>query len=121
MVWIIAIIVGAIVGWLASISYKGTRRQNTLLNILIGAIGGLFGVWLFFGVFGIITASAAANFWLGILWSLIGAVVFMAIAEAVYMSRRESMYGEERREERAERAFPYDYEEEERIRRKRRK
>lgn len=115
MIWIIAIVVGGLVGWLASISYRGTQRQNVLLNILIGTIGGLFGIWLFFGVFGIITASAAANFWLGILWALIGSVVFMAITEAVYLSKYE------REEPMGGKTYPYEYREYREERRKKEK
>jgi len=65
MSWIIAIIFGAVAGWLAGLLFKG-GGFGLLINIIVGIIGGVIGNWLF-GVIGIPITG-----WLG---SLIAAVV----------------------------------------------
>ena len=44
MGWIIAIIVGGIAGWLASIVMKRDGSQGIILNVVVGIIGGFFGM-----------------------------------------------------------------------------
>ena len=58
MSWIIAILVGALIGWLASLVMKTDAQQGPVLNILIGIIGGSLGRWLFSDVLGIGGATA---------------------------------------------------------------
>lgn len=123
MSWIIVAIIGAIVGWLASYAMSPDKRTNLALNIIVGAIGALLGVWFFAGVLGLITASAGINFWLAILWSIVGALILMAIVSAI----AARYFGERYRESRMGRSIPHEYdreretyeEEEERIHRKR--
>ena len=97
MGWIITIILGGIVGWLASYTMSPERR-NYLLNIIVGIVGGLLGIWFFFGVLGLVGGSLATNFWLGILWTIVGAVVFIVIVDTlayaqVKMDERRSYRG----------------------------
>jgi uncharacterized membrane protein YeaQ/YmgE (transglycosylase-associated protein family) len=84
MGWIITIVVGALIGWLASSIMKTDQQQGALANIAIGIVGSLLGSWLFGGVLGIGTAGAAGalSIW-GIIWGVIGAVVLIAILKAV--------------------------------------
>lgn len=80
MSWIIAIIVGAIVGWLASLIMKTDEEQNLLVNIIIGIIGAILGKWVFADLLGIGSAAAAGTFsFMGILWGIIGAIILIAI------------------------------------------
>jgi uncharacterized membrane protein YeaQ/YmgE (transglycosylase-associated protein family) len=84
MGWIIFILVGAVIGWLAS-SVMGTdEQQGALANIAIGIVGSLLGSWLFGSVLGIGGASVAGTLsvW-GIIWGVIGAVVLIAILKAL--------------------------------------
>lgn len=84
MSWIIAIIVGAIIGWLASIIVGTDWEQGAIANILIGIVGSLLGKWLFADVLGIGGAYAAGNFSIaGIFWGIIGAIIFIFILRAV--------------------------------------
>ena len=49
---ILWLIIGGVIGWLASIIMKRDAQQGIILNIVVGVIGGLLGGWLLtlFGV-----------------------------------------------------------------------
>jgi len=70
---IIWLIVGGIVGWLASIIMRRDAQQGIILNIVVGIVGALIAGWLFGG--GINEAITLRTF----LFSLIGAVILLAI------------------------------------------
>lgn len=78
--WIIVILTGAIIGWLASMIMKTDNQMGTFANIIVGVVGSLLGRWLFADVLGIGAASSAGTFsLLGILWGVVGAVILIAI------------------------------------------
>lgn len=84
MGWIVTILVGAVIGWLASLMMKTDQQQGALLNIVIGIVGSLLGSWLFGGVLGIGGAGAAgALSIMGIIWGVIGAVILIVILKAL--------------------------------------
>lgn len=84
MGWIIYILVGALIGWLAGLVMNTDEQQGALANIIIGIIGSLLGSWLFGTVLGIGGASVAGTLSLwGIIWGVIGAVVLIAILKAL--------------------------------------
>lgn len=77
---IIALLVGALIGWLASIIMKTDAQQGPLLNIIVGIVGSFLGRWIFGGLLGIGSAANAGSFsWSGIFWGVLGAVVLLAI------------------------------------------
>ncbi len=78
---IIAIIVGGIIGWLASIVMRTDAQQGILLNVIVGVVGSFIGTWIG-GMFGS-GASLSVFSPIGLLWSLIGAVVLLAIVNLV--------------------------------------
>ncbi|HEY0502257.1 MAG TPA: GlsB/YeaQ/YmgE family stress response membrane protein [Lysobacter sp.] len=77
---IIWLIVGGIVGWLASLIMRRDAQQGILLNIIVGIVGAFIGGWLG-GVLGIGGGDINdGNFSVsGLLLSLVGAVVLLAI------------------------------------------
>lgn len=80
MGYILWIIFGALVGWIASIIMKTDQQQGIILNIVIGIIGAVIGGWLmsFFG------KGAVSGFNLySFLVALFGAVVLIAIVKAL--------------------------------------
>lgn len=70
---IIWLIVGGIVGWLASLIMKRDAQQGIILNIIVGIVGALIAGWIFGG--GINQAITLTSF----VYSLIGAVILLAI------------------------------------------
>ncbi len=70
---IIWLIVGGIVGWLASLIMKRDAQQGIILNVIVGIVGALIAGWIFGG--GINQAITLMTF----IYSLIGAVILLAI------------------------------------------
>ena len=77
---IIALIVGGVIGWLASVIMRTDAQQGILLNIVVGIVGSLLGSFLlgrFFGADGNIMTNAFDG---GVLLAaLVGAVILLAI------------------------------------------
>lgn len=86
MGWIITIIVGGIIGWLASLIADTDQEQGLLWNIIIGIVGSLLGKWIFSDMLRIGGASVAGTFsiW-GIIWGIIGAVILIAILKLFHI------------------------------------
>ena len=80
MNFIIWLIVGGIVGWLASLLMRTDGQQGILLNIVVGIVGAFLGGLLFrmFGASGV----TGFNLW-SLVVALVGAVVLLAIVKAV--------------------------------------
>lgn len=75
---IIMIIVGGIIGWLASIVMRTDAQQGILLNVVVGIVGALIAGLLVGGdtILGGFSLSA-------LLFSFLGAVVLLAIVNLV--------------------------------------
>ena len=75
---IIWLIVGGIVGWLASMIMKTDGQQGILLNVVVGIVGAFIGGWLISPLVGMGTINQ--GFSIGsLVVSLIGAVILLAI------------------------------------------
>ena len=76
---IIWLIVGGIIGWLASLIMKTDAQQGILLNVIVGIVGAFLGGWIG-GMLGVGGDINSGDFSLsGLLMSLVGAVVLLAI------------------------------------------
>ncbi|MCL5411035.1 MAG: GlsB/YeaQ/YmgE family stress response membrane protein [Patescibacteria group bacterium] len=86
MGWIITIIVGGIIGWLASLIMGTDYEQGLLWNIVVGIIGSVLGKWIFYDWLGIGGAAAAGTFsiW-GLVWGIIGAVILIGILKLLHI------------------------------------
>lgn len=88
MSWIIAIVVGALIGWIASLIMNTDQQQGAIANILIGIVGSLLGQWLFADVLGIGGAATAGTFtFAGLFWGVVGAVILIGLLRAVRVLR----------------------------------
>jgi len=63
MYWIVTLIVGGVVGWLASILMKTNAQMGIIANIVVGIIGSSLGFWLA----GVLDCPQAVPSWAG-LW-----------------------------------------------------
>ena len=75
---IIWLIVGGIVGWLASMIMKTDGQQGILLNVVVGIVGAFLGGWLISPLVGMGTINSGISIG-SIVVSLIGAVILLAI------------------------------------------
>ena len=83
MEWIIAIIVGGIVGWIASMLMKADSQMGLLGNILVGIVGSALGYWLA-GLLGLSPTGGFVRF----LVAVAGAVLLIFILRALGVFRK---------------------------------
>jgi uncharacterized membrane protein YeaQ/YmgE (transglycosylase-associated protein family) len=77
------LIIGGILGWLASIIVHTNAQRGIVLNIIVGIVGALLAGLLLTPLFGIGTINQS-NFSLpALLISLLGAVILLAIVNLV--------------------------------------
>ena len=78
MGWIVTIIVGGIIGWLASLLMKMDKQMGILANVIVGIIGSALGFWIA-GVLGFAAYGAIARWIVGI----VGAALLIWILRAI--------------------------------------
>ena len=79
MNFIIWIVIGGVIGWLASMDMKTDAQQGIFLNIVVGIVGAFLGGWLLAPLFGTGTINSD-NFSLSsLLVSFLGAVILLGI------------------------------------------
>lgn len=87
MTFILWLVVGGLVGWLASKLMNTDARQGLFLNVVVGIVGALIAGWFISPVLGVPTINQS-SFSLGaVLVSLAGAVVLLAIVNLVSRGR----------------------------------
>jgi uncharacterized membrane protein YeaQ/YmgE (transglycosylase-associated protein family) len=77
--FIIWIIVGGILGWLASMIMRTNAQQGVFLDIIVGIIGAFLGGLLLSPLFGTATINQSDFSISGLLVSLLGAIILLAI------------------------------------------
>ena len=86
--FIIWLVVGGILGWIASMIMRTDAQQGMFLNIIVGIVGAMLGGWLLAPLFGTATINQNDFSLPGLLVSLLGAVILLAI---VNLFRRKSV------------------------------
>jgi uncharacterized membrane protein YeaQ/YmgE (transglycosylase-associated protein family) len=79
---IIWLIVGGICGWLASLIMRTDGQQGIVLNIVVGIVGA--------AIAGLLLGKGNLNHGFSIesfLWSLVGAVILLAIVNLIFRGR----------------------------------
>ena len=80
---IISLLVGALIGWLASLIMKTDAQQGAFANVVIGVIGSFLGNFIFADILQIGGAATAGSFsFAGLFWGVAGAVILIAILKA---------------------------------------
>ena len=78
MNFLIWLIIGGVVGWLASLIMKTDGQQGILLNVVVGIVGAFIAGWVISPMVGVPTINE--GFCIGsVIVSLIGAVILLAI------------------------------------------
>jgi uncharacterized membrane protein YeaQ/YmgE (transglycosylase-associated protein family) len=83
MSWIITLIIGGIVGWLASIVMKTNAQMGTIANVAVGIVGSFIGFWLA----GLLGLSAKGGI-LGFLVSIAGAALLIFLLRALGLLKK---------------------------------
>lgn len=80
---IIWLVVGGLIGWLASLVMHTDNQQGIVLNILVGIVGAMVGGWLLSPFLGSGSINQD-NFNLGgLIVSFLGAVILLAVINLV--------------------------------------
>ena len=80
LIWLV---VGGVIGWIASMIMRTDAQQGMLLNIVVGVIGAMLGGWLISPLLGVGTINQS-NFSIGsMVVSLVGAVILLAVVNLV--------------------------------------
>lgn len=84
---IVWLVVGGLIGWVASIFMGTNDRQGILLNVVVGIVGAVLGGWLLGGVFGSGSINEGDFSVSGLLVSLLGAVILLFVVKLVRRNR----------------------------------
>ena len=71
---LITVIIGGIIGWLASIIMKTNAQMGLIANVLVGIVGAAIGNWI------AVMLGFAGGGWI---MSIIGAILLLAILKAI--------------------------------------
>lgn len=88
MTLILVLIVGGIIGWLASILMRTDAQQGMLLNVVVGVVGALLAGFLVTPLIGGAPITSGAFDIMSLFASFLGAVILLAI---VNLFRRGSV------------------------------
>ena len=77
--FIVWLILGGVIGWLASLVMRTDAQQGIFLNIVVGIVGAIIGGLLISPLLGAATINQNDFSISGLLMSLLGAVILLAI------------------------------------------
>jgi uncharacterized membrane protein YeaQ/YmgE (transglycosylase-associated protein family) len=75
---IVTLVIGGLVGWLASVAMKTNAQMSILANIIVGIVGSALGAWLF-SVLGIVVLGALGRW----IMAVAGAMVLIGVLKAL--------------------------------------
>ncbi len=84
---ILWLVIGGVVGWLASLMMRTDGQQGIILNVVVGIVGALLGGWLISPLLGVGTINQNDFSIMSIIVSLIGAVILLGIVNLVRRGR----------------------------------
>ena len=79
MNFIIWLVVGGLIGWVASMIMKTDAQQGVILNVVVGIVGAFVGGWLISPLVGVPTINQDAFSIGALVVSLVGAIILLAI------------------------------------------
>lgn len=80
---IIWLVVGGLIGWVASVVMRTDGQQGMLLNVVVGIVGAALGGWFLSPLVGVSTINQSNFSVAGLLVSLAGAVILLAIVNLI--------------------------------------
>lgn len=76
---IIWLVIGGVIGWVASLIMRTDAQQGLFLNVIVGIVGAMLGGWLLSPLFGAGTINSSDFSLAGLGVSLLGAIILLAI------------------------------------------
>jgi len=86
MGWIVALIVGGVAGWLASMVMNRDASMGIFWNIVVGCVGSVVGNWIAGPLLGINTSVQEFSI-MGLVVAVVGAIVLLGIVNLVQRGR----------------------------------
>jgi uncharacterized membrane protein YeaQ/YmgE (transglycosylase-associated protein family) len=83
MGWIVSLIIGGIVGWLASIVMKTNAQMGIIANVLVGIVGSELGFWLA-GALGLAPSGGI----MGFVVAVVGAALLIFLLRAIGLLKK---------------------------------
>ena len=83
MTWLIILIVGGVLGWLASIVMRTDGQQGIVLNVIVGIVGAVLAGFIITPLIGGSPITSGRIDAMSLLSSFLGAVVLLAIVNLV--------------------------------------
>ena len=80
---ILWLVVGGLIGWVASIIMRTNAQQGMFLNVVVGIVGAVLGGWFLSPYFGVSTINQNNFSMPALLVSLLGAVILLAIVNLI--------------------------------------
>ena len=80
---IIWLVVGGLIGWVASMIMKTDAQQGVILNVVVGIVGSMIGGWFIAPLLGSATANQNDFSIRGLIASLVGALILLAIVNLI--------------------------------------
>lgn len=77
--FIVWLVVGGLIGWVASLIMRTDAQQGMFLNIVVGIIGAALGGWLISPLVGAPSINDGGFSMASLLVSLLGAVILLAV------------------------------------------
>ena len=77
--FIVWLIVGGLIGWVASMLMRTDAQQGVLLNVIVGIVGAAIGGWLISPMVGVGTINQGGLSMGALAVSLVGAVVLLGV------------------------------------------
>ena len=87
MNFIIWLVVGGLIGWVASMIMRTDGQQGVILNVVVGIIGALLGGWLLSPMLGAPSINSGVISMGSLLVSFLGAVILLAIVNLISRNR----------------------------------
>jgi uncharacterized membrane protein YeaQ/YmgE (transglycosylase-associated protein family) len=87
MNFIIWLVIGGIIGWLASMVMRTDAQQGVILNVVVGIVGAMLGGWLLSPLLGAPTINSGVISIGSLLVSFLGAVILLAIVNLISRNR----------------------------------
>jgi uncharacterized membrane protein YeaQ/YmgE (transglycosylase-associated protein family) len=80
LIWLV---VGGVIGWIASLIVGTDAQQGVLLNVIVGIVGALVGGWLISPMLGVGTINEGAFNLASLGVSLAGAIILLVIVNLI--------------------------------------